>query len=339
VTLPRSAVRSEDGWASKVGVVTGRWRDPKRGGETDKDEAPVFLTHERPSWEREGVDWPNAQYSRFVTAAGLRWHVQVLGEGPGLLLLHGTAASAHSWRDHLVPLSNRFRVVIPDLPGHAFTNMPPAYQLTLPGMADAVAELLAVLGVEPMLAVGHSAGAAILIRMALERRIRPVSLISVNGALRPFPGMVGPIFSSLSKLLFLNPFSPRLFAYAARDRSRVVKLIHDTGSRISTRGVDLYARLLRSPGHIAGALGMMAHWDLTNFERDLKALQTPLVLVVGAEDRAIPPSDADRVKALVPAASVVRLPGLGHLAHEEHPEEILQIIMRVARQSGVFVAA
>ena len=36
--------------------------------------------------------------SRFVEAAGLRWHVQILGNGPTLLLVHGTGASTHSWR-------------------------------------------------------------------------------------------------------------------------------------------------------------------------------------------------------------------------------------------------
>lgn len=299
----------------------------------------MFITHDRPSWQQEGRDWPNAQFSRFVNAAGLRWHVQIAGEGPVLLLLHGTAASSHSWRDLIPPLATRFRVVAPDLPGHAFTEMPPLGLLSLPGMATAVEGLLKTLGVTPVLAVGHSAGAAILIRMAVDGRIAPAALISVNGALRPFPGLIGPVFSSISKLLFVNPFMPRLLAHAARDRDRVAKLIHDTGSNISAHGIDLYARLLRNPGHIAGALGMMANWELGYFEREVAKLRVPLYLVVGAEDRAIPPSDADRVQALAPNATVIRLPGLGHLAHEEHPEEVLQIIMRVARGAGVFAAA
>lgn len=299
----------------------------------------MFLDHERPSWDRHGPDWPNAQASHFIMAGGLRWHVQMMGQGPVVLLLHGTAASVHSWRDLLVPLSARFRVVAPDLPGHAFTAMPAPHRLSLPGMAAAVEALLTRLGLDPVLVIGHSAGAAILIQMAVDRRIAPASLISINGALRPFPGMVAPIFSSLSKLLFVNPFTPRLFAYAAQDRKRVAKLIHDTGSKIDARGIDLYARLMANPGHIAGALGMMAHWELGRFEDELRRLQTPLVLVVGERDKAIPPSDADRVQALVRTASIIRMPGLGHLAHEEHPEEVLHVIMRVARAAGVFAAA
>ena len=48
---------------------------------------------DRPTWEHDGRDWPNREHSRFVTAAGLRWHVQVAGQGPDLLLVHGTAAA------------------------------------------------------------------------------------------------------------------------------------------------------------------------------------------------------------------------------------------------------
>jgi len=57
----------------------------------------------KPDWDREGRDWPNRAASRFVQASGLRWHVQVMGEGPTVLMLHGSGAATHSWRD-LAPL-------------------------------------------------------------------------------------------------------------------------------------------------------------------------------------------------------------------------------------------
>ena len=43
-------------------------------------------------WSRDGADWPNREASTFVEAAGFRWHVQRMGEGPPLLLIHGTGA-------------------------------------------------------------------------------------------------------------------------------------------------------------------------------------------------------------------------------------------------------
>ena len=64
-----------------------------------------LLDDDRPDWDRDGRDWPHRAASRFVDAAGLRWHLQEFGapQAPGLLLLHGTGAATHSWRG-LAPL-------------------------------------------------------------------------------------------------------------------------------------------------------------------------------------------------------------------------------------------
>ena len=98
----------------------------------------------RPDWAVEGRDWPHREASRFVEAAGLRWHVQEFGrpEAPVLLLLHGTGAATHSWRGLAPLLAQDFFVIAPDLPGHGFTDPLPADRLSLPGMASAIRDLL-----------------------------------------------------------------------------------------------------------------------------------------------------------------------------------------------------
>ena len=281
-----------------------------------------------PDWNRDGRDWPNRSASRFVQAAGLRWHVQIMGSGPDLLLVHGTGAATHSWRVLASRLARHFRVIAPDLPGHGFTELPPAHRLSLPGMARALAGLLAVLDVRPVLAIGHSAGAAILARMCLDGLIAPARLISLNGALLPLGGLAGQIFSPIAKLLVLNPLVPWALSWRAADRTVVHRLITGTGSTLEPQDLDRYGRLFARSGHVAGALGMMANWDLHPLARDLPKLAVPLTLVAAAGDRAIPPGDAHRVAARVRrGAEVVELPGLGHLAHEEAPERVAEIVM------------
>jgi magnesium chelatase accessory protein len=281
---------------------------------------------DRPNWEHDGRDWPNRSASRFVTAGGLRWHVQVMGQGPVLLLLHGTAAGTHSWRDLMPLLAQHFTVVAPDLPGHAFTSAPAPSRLSLPGMAAAVADLLHALQLQPALAAGHSAGAAILLRMALDGRIAPAAIISLNGALQPLGDRNAAFFTRAARLLVGLPFVPNLFAWRAKDRAVAERLLTDTGSRIDARGVEFYARLFRHAGHLSAALNMMANWDLVPLLRDLPRLAPTLLLVVGANDRAVPPAQAERVRARLPASRIVTLPGLGHLAHEERPAEVAALI-------------
>ena len=76
-----------------------------------------MLDHDRPNWSVEGRDWPNRAHSRFVAAGGLSWHVQRMGAGPKLLMLHGTGASTHSFRDLAPLLAEEFDVAAPELPG------------------------------------------------------------------------------------------------------------------------------------------------------------------------------------------------------------------------------
>lgn len=282
---------------------------------------------DRPVWERDGADWPNRAASRFVEASGLRWHLQEMGppEAPVLLLLHGTGAATHSWAGLAPLLAERFRVVAPDLPGHGFTDPLPAGRLSLTGMAGAIRDLLATLAVSPAIAVGHSAGAAILVRLCLDG-LTPRVLVALNGALTPFPGLASVLFPGLARMLFLNPITPRIFAWTA-DRPAVERLIRGTGSRLDARSLDLYRRLFRRPGHVAGALGMMANWDLASLDRAIAGLTVPTVLVVGGDDKAIAPETAFALKDRLPNARVSLLRNLGHLAHEEAPERVAPVIV------------
>lgn len=290
---------------------------------------------QRLDWDRDGADWPNRAASGFVSAGGLRWHVQRMGAGPQILMLHGTGASTHSWRRLLPLLARDHEVVAPDLPGHGFTDPLPARRLSLPGMADAVSALATQLGVRPAIIVGHSAGAAIAIRMTLDGRAAPASIVSLNGALLPiWTGFTAPFFTSVAKLLALNPFAPMLFARRARNPAVVDRLLRGTGSALADEDVRFYRRLAAAPSHVAGALGMMAGWDLKTFERDLGRLKTPLVLVTGENDGMVPADNAFDVRRRTPSARIVMLPGLGHLAHEEAPERVRDEIEAEARATA-----
>jgi magnesium chelatase accessory protein len=277
-------------------------------------------------WEREKRSWPHHDLSRFVTAAGIRWHVQQAGSGPPLLLVHGTGASVHSWRELLPEFAADYTVLAMDLPGHAFTEAVPSSRCTLRGMSESLAELLRRLGFSPTHCVGHSAGAAILCRMALDRHIAPRRIVSLNGAFLPLGGAAGVFFSPIARLFAGTALVPRLISWRGGEADAVDRVIQGTGSKLDRRGVELYARLVREPQHIAGALGMMGNWNLHNFERELIRLETPVTLIAAANDRAVPPEQARRIEARLPQANVVHVPRLGHLAHEEAPQRFVGLV-------------
>lgn len=285
-------------------------------------------------WNRDGADWPNRAASHFVEAAGLRWHVQRMGEGAPLLLIHGTGAATHSWRDVMPLLAKHFTVIAPDLPGHGFTQVTAGDRLSLPGMAADLGGLLRKLDIKPQIAIGHSAGAAIAARMCLAGRMAPDMLVSLNGAFMPFGGAANHLFSPLAKLLVLNPLVPRVFAWQASHDGAVDRLIANTGSTIDARGVALYRKLVRNPIHVAAALRMMASWKLEPLLHDLPRLASQLVLITAANDRSVSPSVAQQVRDILPSSVIERMSGLGHLAHEEAPQRIVDLVMHYARAAS-----
>jgi magnesium chelatase accessory protein len=286
-------------------------------------------------WDRQGKDWPHKEASRFPKVGGRRWHVQIMGSGPDLLLVHGTGAANHSWRGLAPLLAERFRVIAPDLPGHGFTTAPSHRELSLPGMAAALAVLLRALGARPALAVGHSAGAAILARMCLDGRIDPRGLLSLNGALLPLHGLAGHFWSPAAKVLAAMPMLPQLFAWQAGAPEAVERLVRGTGSSLDPEGVELYRRLITDPDHVSATLAMMANWDLDPLERDLPRLRPVTWLVAGDNDRTLSPSVAERVRLRLSGARVVRLPRLGHLAHEEAPGRVAELVLELSGAIGL----
>jgi magnesium chelatase accessory protein len=282
-------------------------------------------------WESDGRDWPNRAASRFVEAAGLVWHVQEMGTGPAILLLHGTGAATHSWRALMPLLAQRYRVIAPDLPGHGFTRGRPRKGLTLPGMAEALAGLLSALDVQPELLVGHSAGAAIALRMVSDSAARAPAVIGLNPALMPFPGAFAPLFQSLAHVLVLNPLVTRLLAWSARREGETARFLSKaTGSRIDAAGLQGYATLFGNARHCRGALEMMASWDLAGLQREMPAITAPVLLLHADRDSAVPTSAVEQAARLLPDARMTILTGLGHLAHEERPDLVAEAIAAFA---------
>lgn len=279
--------------------------------------------------ERDLATWPNHELSEFVEAGGLRWHVQRAGSGPNLLLIHGTAASVHSWRDLIPALAEKYSVLALDLPGHGFTGQIPTAQSTIAGISNLVTELLRKLSFDPSFVVGHSAGAVILCNMAIGNQVNPRVVISVNGAFLPLVGTASALFGPLAKLLATTPFLPRLLARRASHRDNVARVLEATGSHLDAVGIDLYVRLARQPAHIRGVLRMMSQWDLESFHTQLSMLRQPLALLVASKDKAVPLHQAIEVMQHVADATMFPLQDLGHLAHEERPELVTERILKI----------
>lgn len=279
-------------------------------------------------WANYRSTWPHAQHSQFIQAGGIQWHVQIMGQGPVLLLLHGTGSGSFSWRGLMPLLSAHFQVIAPDLPGHAFTSRGPEGSLSLQGMSEGLRALLLQLNVTPSIIGGHSAGAAIAANMLLQQRaLSQTQLIGFNPAWLPLPGLPSLIFRPAAKLAALNPVSAWATAKLASKPAMIEKSIVQTGSHLDAQGLALYQSVFSHSGHVHSVLNMMAAWQLDTLSKSLPQLQNKVSILVGMQDQTVPPSMALEACKLIPQARMFEQHGLGHLAHEEDPAGTAQLIL------------
>jgi magnesium chelatase accessory protein len=280
-------------------------------------------------------DWPHRSLSRTVAVGSLDWHVQVGGKGPMVMLLHGTGASAHSWADVMPRLMEHATVVVPDLPGHGFTLGATLASLTLPQVAMALRALLDVLQLgAPVMLVGHSAGAALALRWALDAPARPRRIVGFNPSLVAPPAAYTRLLAPVLVPIATSAPVAGLLAAFTRRTLTVDRLLASTGSQVPEAQRARYATLFRQPAHIRGAMGLMAAADLPVLQRDGGQLDALCTFVLGTRDAWVPERLLGPVLARsFPRAAVQRWDG-GHLLHEQEPQRaahlLLQELVRLA---------
>lgn len=268
------------------------------------------------------ADWPYRAKGRKLRAARHDWWLIEDGDAnaPVILLLHGAGGSGHSFR-HLIPrLAPHYRVIVPDLPGQGCSRAGAMRRLGLDTMAEDLAALCAAIGVQPTHILGHSAGAAIALRMA--DLTAPRTIVGINAALGTFDGAAGVMFPLMARVLAVTPFVGAAVSRLWGNPGTVNKLLSGTGSPLDAAGQGQYLRLVQDSAHVEGTLGMMAQWRLDGLMARLPSLQTPVLLIASDRDGAVPARVSQDAARHMPCADYVEIAGYGHLVHEEAAQTV-----------------
>lgn len=195
--------------------------------------------------------------------------------------------------------------------------------MTLAGMSDAVRELLRVLDVTPHALIGHSAGGAIALWLASEWP--DASIVGINAALAP-PNALMSFLTPGVELLTQSGLTGFLTAKLAESDFVFDSLMKSTGSSISREQLALYRAFATSREHAGAVMSMFAGWDLSALARKLPAITNRVSLIVGLRDEWVPASDTARIAKSLTNATLIELRDAGHLAHEEMPARVSEII-------------
>ena len=278
--------------------------------------------------KRIPLDWPNRQHSGTVSVGGLDWHVQLAGKGPVVLLLHGTGSSTHSWSDLIPLLEGDAQVLVPDLPGHAFTIGAKLEDLKLDEIARSLQLLIEQLGIEaPSIVVGHSAGAPLAIRFAVAAVQQPKLVITLNPSFIPPPPVYTTFFGPLLGPITRSSTLSSLLASLSPSLGMVDKLLDSTNTILPETRRVFYRKLFERPDHVRGSMNFMAAADIQKVLVEADLYRGKLICVLGNQDAWIPVKPLEKIiRDYFPSAEILKWEG-GHIMHELEPGKVAELIL------------
>ena len=243
-------------------------------------------------------------------------HVDRVGEGPDLVLLHGWGMHSGAWAEEVPALARRHRVHAIDLPGHGHSGT------EHPGSFDAAAEEIARHMPDGAIVCGWSLGGLLAQRIARRRPQKVRRLVLVAST----PCFVERAdWPHAMKAETVEGFAAGLEGDRAETLARFVRLnaLHGARGREAIRA--FIARLDERGPPSAGALATTLGWlRATDLRADARAIAVPTLVVHGARD-ALAPVEAGRwLAANIPAARLVELPDAAHLPFFTHREAFAQ---------------
>jgi pimeloyl-ACP methyl ester carboxylesterase len=271
-------------------------------------------------------------------ADGARIAYRESGTGPPLGLLHSAGLSHREWEPLVEHLSDRFRVVLPDLPLHGDSEDRPRHPYSPDWLADVIAGFCHdTLGRRPLVG-GHAAGAELLLRAVTTGRLEPARLVLMPSRLHAAPPHAGLLRSwKAVTSLAAVPGLDRVLSYGACAvfRPRL-------GARLSARGNPAARDLLRHAfADVAGNGNRARSWAklarrwpvgpqpslLDSYPR----IQIPVLLLWAREDPYHSLAIAEQALDRLPDAQLRVLPGTGFLIAYDDP-------VGVARELTAFCA-
>jgi pimeloyl-ACP methyl ester carboxylesterase len=246
---------------------------------------------------------------------GIEFAFDRRGMGTPLVLIHGYPLDHSIWSDVVPLLENDFDLILPDVRGFGES----ATVETPYSMTDIAADLAAILdslGIEKAVFAGHSMGGyvALAFAKAFPDRVSGLSLVSSQAMGDTTERKEGRYKTAAD----VSEKGVGIVAAAMTDKLSPNQRVRDVVRALIGK---------QSISGVAGALKAMAEReDLTSF---LASFKLPLVLVHGDADELIPVDRAREIKALVPAAHLVELPGAGHMPMMEQPERTAEALQRL----------
>lgn len=246
------------------------------------------------------------------------------------ILIHGWSSSWYAMSPLLDLVAQRYHVMAVDLPGYG-QSPPFPFRTTIPAYADLIAQLIEEYADGPVVLIGHSMGGMISVTLALKYPAIVERMVLLG------PTITGKLSMFINTLVFpvnmLERFGLGSLIVSAVERAAVgiTDRLMRPASFAERSGITEadYARLradARRPGQ--GRVRAECYWAMraNNLSGKLSAIETPALVIWGAEDNTVPLRDAGVIADEWPAADLRILPKAGHWPQFEAPEATRRLV-------------
>ena len=277
---------------------------------------------------REDIPWEDAPRPGSIAEIdGYKVHYIDRGDGPAMVLIHGFGGQTYNYRKLIPRFAAGHRVIAVDLKGYGYSERDASTDLSATGQVRMLRALLAQLGVQRAVFVGHSMGGAIVQRFAsthpemCEALVLIASVAGDEARRRRMVMLPRPILRPLLPV-FGKMVSSQLLKYSFYDQSFATEADREE-----------YLRPARLKGSMDGLLAIIEEGrrdEPIAYER----IDVPVLLIYGAQDRVVPLAKAREVRAHLPQARLVVIERAAHLLLEERAEECARAIEDFLREQA-----
>jgi pimeloyl-ACP methyl ester carboxylesterase len=260
------------------------------------------------------------------------------GSGPPLVFAHGLLVNANLWRSVTARLGAEFRCIVPDLPlGSHLVPLGPDADVSPPGVADLIADLMTELDLADVIVVGNDTGGALSQLVATRRpeRLAGLALTSCDAFANFPPRLFRPLVGAVAR-------APAALTAALTplrlDAARRLPLAYGwvTKRPIERKAGDSYVLpALGDPGVRRDTsrfcAGLSPQQTLKAAE-DLRRFEHPALVAWSREDRLFPTSDAEALAEAIPNAQLEWIDDAYTFAPEDQPERVAALVGDFARR-------
>lgn len=249
--------------------------------------------------------------SKFEIVDGMRVHYKREGEGPVILLLHGSGSSLHCFDRLVTYLTQDYEVVRLDLPGFGLTGPRGDRDYRIPTFVAFIDRFMSALSIKQFSIAGNSLGGNIAWNFALDYPERITSLMLMNAT--GYPQKSLPLAMRLARNPFLKPLLRRWGSRKATEKS-LRKLVGEGMARIDDAMVDRIHAMMSRKGNRAAFVDF-ANTRQTDRTHEISGIKVPTLILRG---EAI---DGQYFARDIANSLEKTFKGVGHLLPEEIPEQ------------------